>query len=342
MRRSVVLAAIVAAVTVVLLPGTQNVSAGGSCAVVPTLRDSAVDQGVGGTTVAGYAPLVRGKDTLVRFYLSNPSCSSSQLQILDASLSATIANSDGTTKTIGPFASINPYAADASGNFPVASPYTAAPITTDTTSDPRFVAPGYLLAASTTAAFRVTFNLTGHFRIGATGASAAFGPLSTTGSFDQKTRALRVLVVKMGDPNGISTDGVCPTGATCVTYPNNLDPNNPTAPGTPQHPEFDNASVSLTQNALSSVERELPLPSGATAGAAPTGDLNGASGGLRYTFNLASSCGTTVVTCGMLNLAAIPDPTRSGGRLLESSHHFCGTAGNFSSIQTQLTNMLNA
>src|SRR3954469_19457677 len=160
MKRSVVLAAICAVITVVVLPGTQTRAAGGSCAVVPTLRDSAVEQGVGGTTAAGYAPLVRGKDTLVRFYLSNPSCSSSQLQILDASLSATIANSDGTTRTIGPFASINPYAADTSGNFPVLSPSTAAPVTTDATSDPRFLAPGYLLAASTTTAFRVTFNLT--------------------------------------------------------------------------------------------------------------------------------------------------------------------------------------
>src|SRR5436190_11273072 len=186
MTRSVVLAAI-AATAVVLLPGTQKVAAGGSCAVVPTLRDSAVNQGVGGTTPAGYGSLVRGKDTLVRFYLSNPSCSSSQLQVLDVSLSATVASSDGTTRAIGPFAPVNPYVADRSGNFPVASTYTAAPVAADTTSDPRFVVPGYLLAASTTSAFRVTFNLTGHFRVGATGASTAFGPLATTASFDKQT-----------------------------------------------------------------------------------------------------------------------------------------------------------
>src|SRR3954468_1213647 len=136
MKRSVVLAAICAVITGVVLPGTQTRARGGggagSCAVVPTLRDSAVEQGVGGTTPAGYAPLVRGKDTLVRFYLSNPSCSSSQLQILDASLSATIANSDGTTRTFGPLAPVNPYAADRSANFPVISAYTAAPVAADT------------------------------------------------------------------------------------------------------------------------------------------------------------------------------------------------------------------
>src|SRR3954470_5144574 len=154
MKRSVVLAAICAVITVVVLPGTQTRAAGGSCAVVPTLRDSAVEQGVGGTTPAGYAPLVRGKDTLVRFYLSNPSCSSSQLQVLDASLSATVANSDGTTRTFGPLAPVNPYAADRSANFPVISAYTAAPVAADTTSDPRFVVPGYLLVASNTSAFR--------------------------------------------------------------------------------------------------------------------------------------------------------------------------------------------
>src|ERR671917_353081 len=40
-----------------------------SCGLVPQLRDATVNQGVG-----SYPVLARGKETLVRFYLSTPRC----------------------------------------------------------------------------------------------------------------------------------------------------------------------------------------------------------------------------------------------------------------------------
>ena len=46
------------------------------CNLIPQLRDVTVNQGVG-----AYSPLVNGKETLVRFYLSMPSCAGSGASI---------------------------------------------------------------------------------------------------------------------------------------------------------------------------------------------------------------------------------------------------------------------
>jgi hypothetical protein len=320
------------AVIVGMTGGVGRVGAAGTCVVAPTVRDVNVSQGVGGANAAGYSPLVRGKDTLVRYYLSNPSCSSSQLQILDASVTATIKNSaNATVGTVGPIATVTRYAADVNGNFPVISPYSTAPIATDTTSDPKFVVPGYQLVSSDDNPFTVTFSVSGHFRVAATGASTAFGgttTFQTTSNFDRKTRALRVLLVKMGDPNGIPAGGTCPSGVTCTTY------------GATQHPEFSNAAISATQNAFAAFSRVAPVPGAPSATGSPTGDLTGTSGGIRYTFNVASACSVGTITCGMVNLAALTDA--NGNALLSTAHNFCGGGGNFTAIQPQLTAMLNA
>ena len=59
-----------------------------NCILAPALRDVTVNQGVG-----TYSPLVRGKETLVRAYLSKPACASSSdvIELTGASLAVTAA-----------------------------------------------------------------------------------------------------------------------------------------------------------------------------------------------------------------------------------------------------------
>src|SRR4051794_18332835 len=66
------------------MPNGLSAQGGGTCVLAPVLRDSAVNQGVSGT--AGYSPLVRGKDTVVRLYLSGPNCGTQTFQLTSATL----------------------------------------------------------------------------------------------------------------------------------------------------------------------------------------------------------------------------------------------------------------
>ena len=88
-----------------------SAAGGGTCAVAPVLRDSAVNQGVSGT--AGYSPLVRGKDTLVRLYLSGPNCGTQTFQLTSASLQV----KNGTTNLGGAIAA-DPAPLNVNGAFP--------------------------------------------------------------------------------------------------------------------------------------------------------------------------------------------------------------------------------
>src|SRR3712207_7742081 len=58
-------------------------SAAAACTLRPVIRDYTVSQGL-----SSYVDLARGKDTLVRFYLSMPSCASAgaAIQLVSATL----------------------------------------------------------------------------------------------------------------------------------------------------------------------------------------------------------------------------------------------------------------
>ena len=58
------------------------------CTLLPQLRDVTINQGVG-----AYSPLVNGKETLVRFFLSMPSCAASgaAIQITGGTLVTSLA-----------------------------------------------------------------------------------------------------------------------------------------------------------------------------------------------------------------------------------------------------------
>ena len=82
MRRGRVVVGILGAITLVVVIAALRASAtpaapgAAPCNLVPQLRDVTVNQGLG-----GYSPLVNGKETLVRFYLSMPSCAGSGASI---------------------------------------------------------------------------------------------------------------------------------------------------------------------------------------------------------------------------------------------------------------------
>ena len=67
-----VLALVVLGVAVVVPTHGAQAQKAPPCNLVPQLRDVTINQGLG-----AYSPLVNGKETLVRFYLSMPSCAGS-------------------------------------------------------------------------------------------------------------------------------------------------------------------------------------------------------------------------------------------------------------------------
>lgn len=222
----------------------------------PVLRAVTVNQGVGSNPTAstGFNPLVRGKDTLVRFYLSLPSCASSSTQIRLTGGTLTVGILNGTI--LGTVSAPTP---PPIAPFPQIATFSVAPLV-DSPGDPKFLVPGSVLApASTTAAFTATFSGTISYQW-LTGKSATAVPgavtLSTipgtsspiTASVEHKTNALRILVVPMGDTSQLSSS------------------------------EFSSKAQSAVQDGLLTMSRVYPVENG-------TGDLIGTAGGLRYTIN---------------------------------------------------------
>ncbi|MDQ3379964.1 MAG: right-handed parallel beta-helix repeat-containing protein [Actinomycetota bacterium] len=211
-----------------------------ACNLVPQLRDVTINQGVG-----AYPVLVNGKETLVRFYLSMPSCAGS---------GASIQVKEGTTLTVSGGGTVdNPTPVPTSTAYPAIASFTAAPMT-DSTGDPKFVVPAPMVSRSS--AFTASFSMTLRYqskptRTGAlTAGQITFSnrPGTTTpitASFDRPSNALGVLFVPMGDAT--------------KSYSSQW-----TAAG----------QQALQDGMTAAVARQYPLPAG-------TGSLGG-TGGLRY------------------------------------------------------------
>src|SRR4051812_2554796 len=265
MKRVLVLLLMVGgALGTINLQNGLSAAGGGTCVVAPVLRDSAVNQGVSGT--AGYSPLVRGKDTIVRLYLSGPSCGTQTFQLT----SATLQLKNGATNLGQPVAA-DPSPISVTGSFPAIATYSTAAVANDTPGDAKFVVPGYLLTpcggvspCSQTGAFTATFSATIGWR--SSGGATGTTPFSVTAQVDQKSNALRILVVELGDLSG-------------TTYPAG------------QFPLFGADAQATVQNALSgTLPRAFPVPSGNAPGASPAGSLTSGAGGIRYTFNISARC----------------------------------------------------
>lgn len=301
------------AAATVFMPTGLSAQGGGTCVVAPVVRDSGVNQGVSGT--AGYTPLVRGKDTVVRFYLSGPSCGTATFTLTRASLQ--LMNG---TANIGSAITADPAPSNVNGSFPSIATYSTAAVSSDTPGDAKFLVPGYMLnpcgtsPCTTNGGFTATFQAT----LGWTASTGATGALTATvnAAVDQKTNALRILVVKMGD---LSNTGYSAT----------------------QFPLFGADAQATLQNAISgTLSRAFPVPGAPDPTSPATSDLTRALGGIRYSFNITADCAGLSATCGMLDLARLTDSTNTP--LVSPTHAFCLNGTTFGIIQPQLTNILNA
>ena len=171
---------------------------GSGCTIAPQLRDITINQGLG-----SYTRLVRGKETLVRAYLSLPSCAGTgaAIRLLDGQLTVAGGGGGGSVPHPTPTPTFP---------FPVLAPFTQAAMI-DAPADAKFVVPPSLLApASNGASYTASFQITLQYEWRAT-SSAAFQTtqailntrpgttLPITATVERTTNALRVLVVPMGD-----------------------------------------------------------------------------------------------------------------------------------------------
>jgi CSLREA domain-containing protein len=242
-------------------PPTTTTTTTTTCTLTPQLRGVTINQGLN-----SYLALARGKEALVRPYLSLPSCAWGVGAIQVTGGSVTVKNGTTALGTVGPTPAVaTPY--------PQLPTFATAPMQ-DGPADLKFVVPGSLLApGSTTARWTAAFEIAIRFAVKANSTDAAYGSEQTvsfttfggnaiTKTVEQRTRAVGILFVPMGLP-------------------------------------LDGATSSALLNGLSAFSSAFPYPDGTTpAGTSPgvrLGDLAGVQGGVRYAIN-----------AGVLNVGTLP------------------------------------
>src|SRR5215208_5320097 len=243
-------AALLAAAAPQIASGLSNCTA---AQLVPALGDVTVNQGLG-----NYAYRVRGKETLVKFFLTNPvACTVTSTQSINITGATLTVNN-----TLQTFSGLRSFQ-----SFAAAPPVTAT-TAVNSPADPVFAVPADDLvppfSTPDTQPFTPTFTATVTYsrKSGTsttTGLTATFS--SSSALFDHRTRALRVLVVPMGDAT---------TGVLAST-------------------QYTSADQIATQNGFSALSRIFPVPSGVSA-------LGQLTGGIRYTINLSAMLNLKAVT----------------------------------------------
>src|SRR6266566_3978701 len=275
--------ATLAALAAALLLGARAESAASATTctdsqLVPNVAELLVSQGA-----PGYARLTRGKETIVRAYLTNPTtCTVSNRQ----SIAPVSARVDVSYSTSGPAPTQTTdwCAAGTCSNYAPLSGKLGATSQIYSTSDPIFVIPDFYLAPANTTAYNITFTLKiTYSRNGSSTYNTTTGAETNATkpvAVDQKTNALRVLVVPMGDPTSAST-------------------------------QWSSLAESTLQTVMTNASRAFPVPTGISSSlcdpASPTCPL-GATGGIRYvvsatlldakSLGLYATSGTTTKFCG--------------------------------------------
>ena len=219
-------------------------AAGAPCNLVPQFRDVTINQGLG-----SYTKLVQGKETLVRAYLSLPSCAGSTSTISLVGGALTVSGGGITNTTQAPF--------PVPGSpLPLISPYYRTTPPVDSLGDPKFIVPGsFLDPGASKPAYTATFTIRVDYRAVSgsttTNGSVTFTkmPGSTsaiTKAVERDTNPLRILVVPMGDAR--------------QSYAS----------------QYSAAAHEQLQLAMQTLSRVYPVPDG-------TGDLTSTTGGVRYT-----------------------------------------------------------
>jgi CSLREA domain-containing protein len=230
-----------------------------TCTLAPQLRAVTVNQGLN-----SYLALARGKETLVRPYLSLPTCAwgFGAIQITGGSIMV----KNGTTPLI-PSPGLGPTPAVATP-FPQLATFATAPMQ-DAPHDLKFVVPGSVLLAGPTTRWTATFEVTIRYQ-SKTSDTASYGSeqsisFTTTKAVEQRTRAVGILFVPFGEP-------LSPTAGSAFL------------------------------SGLSAFSGGFPYPDGTVVpGAAPgvrLGDLAGVQGGIRYAVNAGSINVGTLPFCG--------------------------------------------
>src|SRR5256885_3419398 len=243
--------ATLAALAAALLLGAraENAVSASTCAdsqLVPNVAELLVSQGA-----PGYARLARGKETIVRAYLTNPTtCTLSNRQsITPVSARVSVSYSAGGP---APAQTTDWCAAGTCSNYPPLAGKLGAAAQIYSTSDPIFVIPDFYLAPNplNTGAYNITFTLKiTYSRNGSTTYNTTTGTetnATKTVPVDKKTNALRVLIVPMGDPTSAS-------------------------------PQWSSAAETTLQNAMTNAARAFPFPTGISPALTTT-----ATGGVRY------------------------------------------------------------
>jgi hypothetical protein len=210
--------------------------------LIPRVAELSVSQGA-----PGYARLARGKETIVRAYLTTPTgCTLSSKQSI-APVSATV-NVSYSTGDPPPAQTTQWCAAGTCSNYAPLAGRLAAATAIYSTSDPFFVIPDFYLAPNpaNTASYNITFTFNLRYIRNGVTATTYTATSAVTKTVDQKTNALRVLVVPMGDPTSTST-------------------------------QWSSAAETTLQNVITNAARAFPVPTGVTPALTTS-----ATGGARY------------------------------------------------------------
>jgi len=208
--------------------------------LVPTLGHWEINQGLG-----SYDRLTRGKDVLVRLFLTLPptsTCTVGSGQAITIR-SATLTVSSGSASAAGP-AALN-----AAGL--ATATLSAPPPLTDSPHDPKFLVPGATLTsvAGGTGSFTPTFaiQITYDQKLSSTTTNSGLtAPFGTSKPVDQQSKAIRILFQPIGD-------------------------------GTSATPQFTDVDRAALQNSVQTLQRILPVPAG-LGSLTPTGR----TGGIRF------------------------------------------------------------
>jgi hypothetical protein len=217
--------------------------------LVPQLGATTVNQGVGSYATTGN--LVRGKDTLVRFFLVNSAvnvtCAGS-ISIRSATLTATSGAATYSTNALQTFGT--------SG-----SPITSSTVAVDSNADPKFVLPGEVAnpclspaECTDSAPFAIAFTVSLTYSTSLNSAPQTLTPAlaGTSATFDRSSNALRVLVIPMGDRS--------------QAY----------------NTQFSDSARVAVQNGFAALSRMYPLAGGVSS------TLSATTGGIRYKLDLAA------------------------------------------------------
>ncbi len=284
MRRTILRVFVAAAAVGVLVIGATSQSAWApTCTLTPVLKGYTLNQGIG-----DYANLARNKQTLLRVYLSKPSCAGVGSDIKITSGSATIGNGSAST-SLGPTPSLT------SPNYPSIVSSGSAPAI-DSPGDLIFVIRPDVLTPGTTGSFTLTVNsvtLGYQYKARSTDPyTSASSPVTFT-TFNgsaisrpvaQQTKALGMLVVKMAKATDPSTSW------------------------------FGADAQAAMASGMSTASRIYPVPAGVSS---VLGQPGAGSSGIRYQYNDAGAPGAILD----LSLASLSS-TLVGGKFCGKASNF--------------------